>query len=322
MVQTVKFSQFASASLADSSNQLVGLGSGVNVRSPKTSSWNTAGRPSPGYNGLLGYNTDLQQYEFFNITSGIWTQLAASSGSGTVTNIATGTGLTGGPITTSGTISLAPITSITTLTGPLSAPTAIQGPGGLNLLGFSYIPSAVNYFTIQNNTTGNNIALIASGSDANIYMQLNGKGTGGVISFGAATNDLAPDGAIGELIEDIIPFASSVNITTNIATNIASISLDPGNYDLYANIGFSITVAATVLSAWISQTSATLPDASLFNTLTSSGGDLFGNTGLSAPSIPLLVPAGSPVTVYLSCTATFASGTVTACGGLYARRRF
>jgi hypothetical protein len=322
LVATIKFSQFAASNLADSSNQVVGLGSGVNVISSKVVSWNTAGRPTPGYNGLLGFNTDLNQYEFYSTSSASWVQLAASSGSGTVTLINTGSGLTGGPITTSGTISLAPITSITTLTGPLSAPTAIQGPGGLNLLSFTYTPSAVNYLSIINNTTGSAPALSAVGGDANIYLELTGKGTGGVILFGQQGNALAPTGAIAELIESVIPSGSAIAIASNTVTNLTSILLDAGNYDTWGNINFSISGTASVVSAFTNIVSATLPDPSLYNTDTSNGNGLFGSTGISAPMLPLFVPFGTTVTLYLSATITLATGSATMCGGIYARRRY
>jgi len=61
----------------------------------------TAARPS-GVNGMFRYNTDLGLFEGF--INGSWQVIAAGTG---VTSIATGTGLTGGPITSTGTISIA-----------------------------------------------------------------------------------------------------------------------------------------------------------------------------------------------------------------------
>jgi trimeric autotransporter adhesin len=63
----------------------------------------TAERPSPANDGEIRYNTDLGLFEGY--LSGSW-QSFSSGGSG-VTSIATGTGLTGGPITSTGTISIA-----------------------------------------------------------------------------------------------------------------------------------------------------------------------------------------------------------------------
>jgi hypothetical protein len=63
----------------------------------------SAERPSSPNDGEIRYNTDLGLFEGY--LSGSW-QTFASGGSG-VTSIATGTGLTGGPITSTGTISIA-----------------------------------------------------------------------------------------------------------------------------------------------------------------------------------------------------------------------
>ena len=61
---------------------------------------NTASRPF-GVNGMMRYNTDIALFEGFVNNS--WQVIAAGSG---VTSIITGTGLTGGPITSTGTISI------------------------------------------------------------------------------------------------------------------------------------------------------------------------------------------------------------------------
>ena len=62
-------------------------------------------RPATPVGGMLRYNSDLGVVEAYT-TSG-WTTLGTGGGSGGVTAIATGTGLTGGPITTTGTIAIA-----------------------------------------------------------------------------------------------------------------------------------------------------------------------------------------------------------------------
>jgi len=56
--------------------------------------------------GLLVYQTDGTA-GFYYYTGSAWTLLGTGSGNGTVTSVATGTGLTGGPVTTIGTIELA-----------------------------------------------------------------------------------------------------------------------------------------------------------------------------------------------------------------------
>lgn len=108
MTNFVKFSDFTLATLSDPTNDVVGVGGGLNFKSPKVVEWTTANRPSPPFNGLLGYNTDLSSYEYWDSGTSEWFQLGTGD-TGTVTLVNTGTGLTGGPITNSGTISFAPI---------------------------------------------------------------------------------------------------------------------------------------------------------------------------------------------------------------------
>ena len=80
MVMTKKFSEFTDADLTESDNVLVGLSGGANAKSSKIVSWTTATRPSPPLNGLIGYNTDLQEYEFYNSSIPAWVQLLTSVG--------------------------------------------------------------------------------------------------------------------------------------------------------------------------------------------------------------------------------------------------
>ena len=70
----------------------------------------TGDRPVVAVDGMLRYNTTISLFEGY--INGSWQTLAAGSG---VTSIATGTGLTGGPITSTGTISIDG--TVVTLTG-------------------------------------------------------------------------------------------------------------------------------------------------------------------------------------------------------------
>ena len=63
---------------------------------------NTAARPALPANGTLRYNSQIGNFEGY--ANGVWTSVYTGAG---VTSVATGTGLTGGPITTTGTISIA-----------------------------------------------------------------------------------------------------------------------------------------------------------------------------------------------------------------------
>jgi hypothetical protein len=73
------------------------------VASVKVPVGGTADRPLSTSNGMMRYNTDLALFEGY--VGGTWSVFA--SGATGVVSIATGTGLTGGPITSTGTISIA-----------------------------------------------------------------------------------------------------------------------------------------------------------------------------------------------------------------------
>jgi len=139
--------------------------------------------------------------------------------------------------------------------------------------------------------------------------------TGGLI--GTATNDSAPAGKVGELISSVILASSAVSVSANTQTNVTSISLTAGDWDVWGNL--TMVSPATTTSgfySWISSTSATAPDSSLY-TLTT--GALTSTVGQCAPQKTFQL--ASTTTIYISTYIAAASGTGTVCGGIYARRR-
>lgn len=73
MVSTVKFSQFANAGTTVSGDVVVGLNSGVNsyFTSPPqfVVNFTNATQPSSPTSGMIGYNTDISAYQYYNGTS-------------------------------------------------------------------------------------------------------------------------------------------------------------------------------------------------------------------------------------------------------------
>lgn len=123
---TVNGSTFTQTTLGGTSNQIVvtngNAGSGAptiglasNPIVPGTGSItvpNGSTAQRSGNSGAFRYNSDTGLFEGY--TAGAWTPFTTGGGAG-VTSIATGTGLTGGPITTTGTISID--STVVTLTG-------------------------------------------------------------------------------------------------------------------------------------------------------------------------------------------------------------
>jgi len=105
---------------------------------------------------------------------------------GTVTSVATGTGLTGGPITTSGTISID--STVVTLTGTqtltnktLTTPIIgqINDVNSNEILLLTPVASATDYFTLKNGIgVGVPLHIVAEGSSTSIGMHIQPKGTG------------------------------------------------------------------------------------------------------------------------------------------------
>lgn len=77
-ILTKKFSEFITGSMNET-NQTVGLSNGANARFPFVTTWTTAGRPTTPTDGLMGFNSTLDQWEYWDNTAGIWQQIPSNS---------------------------------------------------------------------------------------------------------------------------------------------------------------------------------------------------------------------------------------------------
>ena len=152
------------------------------------------------------------------------------------------------------------------------------------------------------------------------YYATNGTAlTGGQLGnvLGTATNDNAATGYVGEFISSQVLAASAISLTNTTAANITSIGLTAGDWSITGNIVFAGSVTgSSTYQLWANTSSATAPDISLQNTILETGSFTSG-TGTNIP--PLRISTAAPVTVYLSAIASF-NGTLTGCGGIFARR--
>jgi hypothetical protein len=133
----------------------------------------TAERPGSPVNGMFRYNSETALFEGY--LNGSWQSFTSGGGSG-VTSIATGTGLTGGPITSTGTISIdstvVTLTGTQTLSNKTLASPAITGTVKLTGSGASsYTPFIQTFSSSVTNFNGyqlNYIQNTNNGSDASV----------------------------------------------------------------------------------------------------------------------------------------------------------
>jgi hypothetical protein len=173
------------------------------------------------------------------------------------------------------------ITSLTGLTTPLSI-----GQGGT---GVGVVGAANSLFTSDG----------AAG-----YWNLGIKGV--------TDNSNAAAGQIGEYVTIT---GSAQALTTNTAANTGLLTLQPGDWDVWGFVAFSVAGAPSVLAATIN-TAIALGTA--YNSISASSG-IFTSQQMSAVPQRISINAATPI--YMVGYATFASGTITGQGTLYARRR-
>jgi hypothetical protein len=181
--------------------------------------------------------------------------------------------------------------------------------------------TAVSGLTSANNgilvTNGSGVPSIGNTVGAGLTMpSITFNSTSEII--GTTTNNNAAAGSVGEYTSNNVPLASAVNINTGTATNLTSIILTAGDWIVGGNIRIAGTAqAVTRTYVWLSTTSATLPDFSNIN-------EWNGNTttfvtyGGAAPMQRISI--SGTTTVYISGQITFASGTASICGNIWARR--
>jgi len=145
--------------------------------------------------------------------------------------------------------------------------------------------------------------------------------TSGII--GTTTNNNAAAGSVGEYVESSIATGSQVSLTDDTTTNITSISLTAGDWDVRA-VGYFDGAAGTTLFDGrfsVTTTSATIDSSNGRVVWWPYNGAAFGNGADASLSIP---PArfslSGTTTVYLVARGNFSASTLAAYGIISARR--
>lgn len=227
-----------------------------------------------------------------NVTvTGTWpnqTINATASGSGSVTSVATGTGLTGGPITTSGTIALAN-TAVTAgsytsanitvdAQGRITAATNGSGGGGSGTVTDMSIVSANGLAgTVANSTTTPAVTL--STSVTGIV-----KGNGTALSAATAGTDyVAPGGALGTPSSGTATNLTGLPLSTGVTGTLPVANGGTGTTTPSLVAGTNVTISGT----WPNQT---------INSTGGGGGGSGTVTSVAATVPSFLSVTGSPIT--------------------------
>lgn len=224
-------------------------------------------------------------------TASLTSGLAAKISTGASIPFSTITGFTSSNVSTA--LGFTPTNSTTTLT----------------INGVTYDLSANRSWTVTAAPTGT-----AGGQLSGTYPNPN------VINVTGATNGAnATSGNVGEYIESKIPTGSAVALANGATSNITSISLPAGDWDIQASVVYNSTLATiTGKTSGVNTTSATLPTdgsevpSGLLQTL------ITGKDGATLPR--KRISSSSATTVYLVANCAFSLGNVTAYGILNARR--
>lgn len=136
---------------------------------------------------------------------------------------------------------------------------------------------------------------------------------------GTPTNDNATAGNNGEYVQSLIAIGSAITATTNVTSNVTSISLTAGDWDVRGNLNFSETISTIAQrSGGVTVTSETIPTD---GTEIEAGGNTVGTTEKNSASIPSKrISINTTTTIYLVGKAVFSAGIVTMYGSISARR--
>jgi hypothetical protein len=176
------------------------------------------------------------------------------------------------------------------------------------------ITNCYGLYVDQQTAGTNNYSVFVTGGISQFDGQLIGKGT--------STNDNISTGYLGEYVESDVPAASAVSVSNATATNITSISLTAGDWDVWGAVG-TLPAGATTTSTelgWLSTTSATLPTDTNKGAYAALAISLGAGAGMTFPIGRRRLSLASTTTVYLSTYLAFAVSTMQAMGCIAARR--
>lgn len=226
--------------------------------------------------------------------------------------------------------------TVSNVTGaaPLASPTftgAVTIPSGASIAGFATLasPTFTGVVTIPSGASIAGYASLASPTFTGtvtaaavlITGNLTPSQTNGII--GTTTNNSPVAGSVGELVSSSIPIGSAVPLTTGTVTNVTSISLTAGDWDVWGNVWTapSGSTSQTLVTGAISQASATLPTVPAGGAVAQFPYTAVAGIGVGMFVGQISVRLASTTTIYLVTAVSFSGSTNAAYGFIGARRR-
>ncbi|MFT4068937.1 hypothetical protein [Paraburkholderia sp.] len=242
-----------------------------------------------------------------NSNSGVWGLNRYVSGTlaDTPISVSNSTGV----VTMTDGITNSPISGNTGSFTTLAASSTVSGTGFSNYLAS---PPAIGG-TAAN--AGNFTTLASSGA-------FTPSQTAGIV--GTTTNNNANAGSIGEVIPSSVPVGSAVALTSGTITNITTITLTPGDWDVWGQVVVQPAGSTTtqLVAGWVNTVSATQPVYSSPAAAAGfSGASINAGTATVLPTGTARLSVASNTTVYLSVLSNFSVSTSVAYGWIQARRR-
>ncbi len=142
---------------------------------------------------------------------------------------------------------------------------------------------------------------------------------------GTTTNNNANAGSVGETLSTVVLIGSPVSLTTATPANIATLTLNSGDWDIWGEVWTApdVTTTTSSISAAISATTGTLPTVPAVGTALAiqSGFTAAAGTAIVSNTGSCRVSLSGTTTYYLVASVSFAISTLSGYGVIRARRR-